>query len=120
MSAASASVSPITYTGYGEYPLRNDKYKAKYNQDVVLYAPQGYDAFNVFVDAMKRANSVDSAKILEKMPSTDYKGITGPIKFDDKGDIKDGPITIFKAVGGKMPIIVSVAQPKTRDDDGLR
>ncbi len=86
----------------------NDRYKAKFKQDVVLYAPQGYDAFNVFVDAMKKAGSVESAKILEKLPSTDYKGITGPIKFDDKGDIKDGPITMFKAVGGKWEAVATI------------
>ena len=86
----------------------NDRYKAKFNQDVVLYAPQGYDAFNVFVEAMKKAGSVESAKILEQLPSTDYKGITGPIKFDEKGDIKDGPITIFKAVGGKWEAVATI------------
>ena len=86
----------------------NDRYKAKYNQDVVLYAPQGYDAFNVIVEAMKKAGSVESAKILEQLPTTDYKGITGPIKFDDKGDIKDGPITLFKAVGGKWEAVATI------------
>ena len=86
----------------------NDRYKAKFNQDVVLYAPQGYDAFNVFVDAMKRAGGTESAKILEKLPSTDFKGITGPIKFDDKGDIKDGPITMFKAQGGKWVAVATI------------
>jgi branched-chain amino acid transport system substrate-binding protein len=86
----------------------NERYKAKFKQDVVLYAPQGYDAFNVFVDAMKKAGAVESAKILEKMPATDYKGITGPIKFDEKGDIKDGPITMFKAVGGKWEAVATI------------
>ena len=97
---------PIEKMGQGK--SFNDKYKAKFKQDVVLYAPQGYDAFNVFVDAMKRAGSIESAKILEKLPSTDYKGITGPIKFDDKGDIKDGPITMFKAVGGKWEAVATI------------
>jgi len=86
----------------------NDRYKAKFNQDVVLYAPQGYDAFNVFVDAIKKAGSIESAKILEQMPSTDYRGITGPIKFDDKGDIRDGPITMFKAEGGKWVAVATI------------
>ena len=86
----------------------NERYKARFKQDVVLYAPQGYDAFNVFVDAMKRAGGVESAKILEKLPSTDYKGVTGPIKFDEKGDIKDGPITMFRAVGGKWEAVATI------------
>ena len=97
---------PIEKMGQGK--SFNDKYKARFKQDVVLYAPQGYDAFNVFVDAMKRAGSTESAKLLEKLPSTDYKGITGPIKFDDKGDIKDGPITMFKAVGGKWEAVATI------------
>ena len=32
-----------------------DKYKAKFNQEVELYAPMGYDAVMVLIDAMKRA-----------------------------------------------------------------
>jgi len=70
------------------------RYKAKWNQDVVLYAPQGYDAFNVFVDAMRKAGSTEPAKFLPELARIEYNGITGPIKFDEKGDIKDGPITV--------------------------
>ena len=51
------------------------KYKAKWNQDVVLYAPQGYDAFNVFVAAMKKAGSADPAKFLPELAKIDYEGI---------------------------------------------
>jgi branched-chain amino acid transport system substrate-binding protein len=84
------------------------RYKAKWNQDVVLYAPQGYDAFNVFIEAMKKAGSTDSAKFLPEVAKVDYNGITGPIKFDEKGDIKDGPITMFKAVGGKWEAVATI------------
>ena len=85
-----------------------EKYRAKWNQDVVLYAPQGYDAFNVFVAAMKAAGSTEPAKFLPVLAAIDYAGITGPIRFDDKGDIKDGPITMFKAVGGKWEAIATI------------
>src|SRR4051812_42197095 len=88
--------------GFGE------KYKAKWNQDVVLYAPQGYDAFNVFVAAMKKAGSAEPAKFLPELAQIDYEGITGPIRFDEKGDIKDGPITMFKAVGGKWQAVATI------------
>jgi branched-chain amino acid transport system substrate-binding protein len=84
------------------------KYRAKWNQDVVLYAPQGYDAFNVFVEAMKKAGSTDPAKFLPEVAKIDYNGITGPIRFDEKGDIKDGPITMFKAVGGKWQAVATI------------
>ena len=84
------------------------RYKAKWNQDVVLYAPQGYDAFNVFVEAMKKAGSTDPAKFLPELARVDYNGITGPIRFDDKGDIKDGPITLFRAKGGKWEAVATI------------
>jgi branched-chain amino acid transport system substrate-binding protein len=77
------------------------KFKAKYNQDVELFAPMGYDAVMVFVDAMKRAGSSDPAKFLPELAKTNYQGVIGPIAFDDKGDIKNGPITIYVVKGGK-------------------
>jgi len=91
------------------------RYKAKWNQDVVLYAPQGYDAFNVFIDAMRKAGSTEPAKFLPELARIDFNGITGPIKFDEKGDIKDGPITLFKAVGGRWEAVATIggAAPAT-------
>ena len=77
------------------------KFKAKFNADVELFAPMGYDAVFVFVEAMKRANSTDPAKFLPEIGKTDYQGVIGPIAFDDKGDLKNGPITIYVVKDGK-------------------
>jgi branched-chain amino acid transport system substrate-binding protein len=77
------------------------KYKAKFGKDVELYAPMGYDAVMVFIDAMKRANSADPAKFLPEVGKTNYSGVIGSIAFDDKGDLKNGPITIYVVKGGK-------------------
>jgi branched-chain amino acid transport system substrate-binding protein len=78
-----------------------EKYKAKFNAEVELFAPMGYDAVFVFVEAMKRAGSSDPAKFLPEVGKTDYKGVIGPIAFDEKGDLKNGPITIYVVKGGK-------------------
>jgi branched-chain amino acid transport system substrate-binding protein len=78
-----------------------EKYKAKFKSDVELFAPMGYDAVFVFVEAMKRAKSTDPAKFLPEVGKTDYKGVIGPIAFDDKGDLKNGPITIYVVKEGK-------------------
>ncbi len=72
------------------------KFKTKFNVDVNLYAPYTYDATKVMVAAMVKAGSADPAKYLPVLASTtDYKGVTGPITFDEKGDIKNGALTIF-------------------------
>jgi branched-chain amino acid transport system substrate-binding protein len=84
------------------------KYKAKFNAEVELFAPMGYDAVMVFVEAMKRAGSSDPAKFLPEVGKTDYKGVIGPIAFDDKGDLKNGPITIYVVKGGKWDALETV------------
>ena len=84
------------------------KYKAKFNADVELYAPMGYDAVMVFVDAMKRAGSTDPAKFLPEVGKTNYQGVIGPIAFDEKGDLKNGPITVYVVKGGKWEPLETV------------
>ncbi len=89
-----------------------EKYKAKFNQEVELFAPMGYDAVFVFVEAMKRAGSADPVKFLPEIGKTDYLGVIGPIAFDDKGDLKNGPITIYVVKGGKWePLEVVKPEP---------
>jgi branched-chain amino acid transport system substrate-binding protein len=84
------------------------KYKAKFNQDVELFAPMGYDAVMVFVDSMKRAGSTDPAKFLPEVGKTSYQGVIGPIAFDDKGDLRNGPITIYVVKAGKWEPLETV------------
>ena len=80
-----------------------------YKRQVQLYAPYVYDAVNVMVDAMVKANSSDPAKYLPVLAKTSgYKGVTGTIGFDEKGDIKNGSLTIFTYKGGKRDTIAVV------------
>lgn len=85
------------------------KYKAKFNQDVELFAPMGYDAVMVFIDSMKRAGSTDPAKFLPEIGKTNYQGVIGPIAFDEKGDLKNAPITIYVVKGGKWEPLETVS-----------
>jgi branched-chain amino acid transport system substrate-binding protein len=85
------------------------KFKAKFNQDVELFAPMGYDAVMVFVDSMKRAGSTDPAKFLPEIGKTSYNGVIGPIAFDEKGDLKNAPITIYVVKGGKWEPLETVS-----------
>ena len=85
------------------------KFKAKYNADVQIYAPYVYDAVMVMADAMVRANSTDPAKYLPALAKTEgYKGVTGVISFDDKGDIKNGALTLYTYKADKREAIAVV------------
>lgn len=92
-----------------------EKYKAKFKQEVELFAPMGYDAVFVFIEAMKRAGSVDPAKFLPEIGKTAYQGVIGPIAFDDKGDLKNGPITIYVVKGGVWEPL-EIVKPDSADN----
>ena len=79
------------------------KFKTKFNADVQIYSPYVYDALNLMVAAMVKADSADPAKYLPVLAKTSgYKGVTGNISFDEKGDIKNGALTMHSYKAGKM------------------
>ena len=81
------------------------KYEARFKGPVQVYAPFTYDAVYVLVDAMKRANATTAAAVLAQMPATNYPGLIGNIAFDQKGDMKEGVITIYDFKGGKKSVL---------------
>jgi branched-chain amino acid transport system substrate-binding protein len=85
------------------------RFKAKFNADVQIYAPYVFDATNVLVAAMVKAGSSDPAKYLPVLSKTaGYKGVTGTIAFDEKGDIKNGALTLYTYKGEKREQIAVV------------
>ncbi|MCK9283950.1 MAG: branched-chain amino acid ABC transporter substrate-binding protein [Rhodocyclaceae bacterium] len=84
------------------------KFQARFGKPVELFAPMGYDAVFVLADAMKRAGSTEPAKVLAELKKTKYTGVIGPIEFDDKGDLKNGPITVNVVKDGKWQAVETV------------
>ena len=83
-----------------------DAFTKKYGE-TKLYAPFFYDATNVVIEAMRRADSTDPAKFTPEMYRASLAGATGKIEFDMKGDRKDAEMTIFRMKGGKIvPVAV--------------
>ena len=86
-----------------------EKFKTKFNTEVQVYAPYVYDAVMVMAAAMEKAGSSDPAKYLPELAKTDgYKGVTGTIAFDEKGDIKNGALTLYTYKDGKRDQIAVV------------
>ncbi len=85
------------------------KFKTKFNADVQVYAPYVYDSVKIMVAAMVKANSSDPAKYLPVLAATaDYKGVTGPVTFDEKGDIKGGALTLKTVRAGKLETLAVI------------
>jgi branched-chain amino acid transport system substrate-binding protein len=87
------------------------KFEAKYGK-IQNYAPYAYDAMHVLVDAMKRAGSSDPVKYLAELPKTDYQGVTGRIRFDAKGDLTGGAVTLYQVKDGKWQPLETVQSGK--------
>ena len=83
------------------------KYEAKYGQ-IQLYEPFAYDAANILIDAMKRAGSTEPNKYLPEMSKTNYTGVIGTVSFDEKGDIKNGPVSVYEVKDGKWVAIETI------------
>lgn len=86
-----------------------EDFKKRFGADVQIYSPYVYDAVNVMVAAMVKAGSADPKVYLPVLAKTDgYKGVTGNISFDEKGDVKNGALTLFTYKGDKREQIAVV------------
>ena len=83
-------------------------YAKKFTTPIQIYAPYVYDAVMTMVDAMVKAGSAEPAKYLPVLAKIQHKGVTGNIVFDDKGDIKDGTLTLYTYKGGKRSLVAVV------------
>lgn len=77
-----------------------ERFVAKY-QPIQLYAPYCYDAVNVMIAAMQKADSVEPKKYLPVLAGMRYQGVTATIQFDGKGDLQGGAVTIYQVKQGK-------------------
>jgi len=84
-----------------------ERFNAKYGQ-IQIYAPYAYDAVMTLVDAMQKANSTQPAKYLPELARITREGVTGPIAFDERGDLKGGPITLYVVKRGKWDTLETV------------
>ncbi|KFC65926.1 branched-chain amino acid ABC transporter substrate-binding protein [Massilia sp. LC238] len=93
----------------GEARAAMDKFRADYKKrfgiDVQINAPYAYDAVMTMAEAMVKAGSSQPAKYLPVLSKIQHRGVTGPIAFDARGDIKDGTITLYSFKGGKRSLL---------------
>lgn len=83
------------------------KYKEKYGMAPDTFAALGYDQMYVIAKAIEKAaekGAVTRENVREALAATNYKGITGTVTFNDKGDwvrpylyltVKDGQFVMY-------------------------
>lgn len=75
-------------------------YEAEYNEKPNAFAALGYDAVTTMLEAMKKADSTDKAKVVDALKGIELDLVSGKTKFDENGDpIKE--VTIIKIENGE-------------------
>lgn len=83
-----------------------ERFQKAYGTNVQIYAPYSYDAVIALVEAMKKSNSTDPAKIVEVLPTVAFDGVTGKVAFDSKGDTKYGAVSLYQlGKDGKFEVV---------------
>lgn len=82
------------------------KYKKRYGEDILSYAPFGYDGAWAAIKAMQQARSSSPATYRPVLKAIDFDGVTGKISFDNTGALKSGASTLYQVKNGAwVPII---------------
>ena len=76
-------------------PAFKAKYKKRFNIDADAYAASYYDQMLFIGDAMQKANSIDPSKVGAEIYKASYQGVAGTYAYDDKGNLKQAPITVL-------------------------
>jgi branched-chain amino acid transport system substrate-binding protein len=69
---------------------------------VGAYSVYGYDAANVLLTAIDKAQSTDPDKVAAVLKSQPFDTIQGQIEFDAKGDLKVADYVIWTIKDGKL------------------
>ena len=105
---AGDAISSTAYCSMAGLPLDKmpggaefrDRFKKRFNADVQIYSPYAYDATMAIIKAMQAAGSPEPSKYLPELKKLHFKGVTGNVAFDDKGDIKEGAVTVYQFKDG--------------------
>jgi branched-chain amino acid transport system substrate-binding protein len=76
-------------------PAFKAKYKKRFNLDPDAYGASFYDQTMLIGEAMRKADSIDVAKVAAEIYKGSYKGVAGTYAYDDKGNMTQAPVTVF-------------------------
>jgi branched-chain amino acid transport system substrate-binding protein len=76
-------------------------------------AALGYDAARILADAIKRAGSVEPAKIRDAIEQTkDFPGVTGRITIDENHNARK-PLLVLQIKDGKTKVVATIPPMET-------
>lgn len=68
-----------------------DKFEARYGESPFYTGTGAYDAVYLIKEAAERAGSINADDLVAALEETDYQGVSGRIRFDDRHEPISGP-----------------------------
>jgi branched-chain amino acid transport system substrate-binding protein len=92
-------------------------YKAKWKEDPSTYSPEAYDAANLFIDAMakaEKAGGITRQNVLTALNGENFQGITTTIKFQSDGEVVPSNliVNLFQQKNGAIVGLGNINQLK--------
>ena len=97
-----------------------DAFRAKYNETPGNYAAHGYDSMKVLVQALEDGGDRGHSFWKGMRSVNDLPGATGPLQFDDKGDVTKYPRVYFIVEGKVIDHIAYLKKEKERIMEEIR
>jgi len=98
------------------YTIRNPindafvkEFQAKLKENPTKFAGAAHNAIHIVVDAIRRAGAADPEKIRAALEKTDYNGLVGNIRFDDKHQAYGQTVYLAHVKNG-VPEVVATAK----------
>jgi len=80
------------------------KFKEKFPQakEISAFTINSYVATNVLLEAIQATGSTEGKKLLDYIHQTRFNTASGPIQFDEKGDLTEAPFVFWQVQNGKF------------------
>lgn len=79
-----------------------DAFSRKYGYAPDATAAQSYQALKVLARAIEQAGSTDPSRIADAMRALQWEGVTGPVSFDERGELEASHVVVKQVKGGKF------------------
>jgi branched-chain amino acid transport system substrate-binding protein len=86
-------------------------YKAKFKVDPATYSAEGFDATNIFLQAID-AGKTSTSDINSFVSAIDFKGVSKQIKFDQNGELAGNLLFVTEVKDGKLSFLGDTSQAK--------
>lgn len=79
-----------------------EEFKSKFKSEPSAFAMNSYDAMMVLAEAIRSVDNKQYPTIVDALKASEYKGLTGLIKFNEIGDLVLSAMSVYQVKNGRF------------------